>query len=440
MQTHLQTHLTAQTDYYRPVTDKVMALQMQLRLGKGLEITKITTPKSEIKIAVKIPIDDDSMPENGRADMIDTFTLSGDGRRVIDFNRQFKWNKLGPSALWKKRVNALGGAHLPYESLQQKFVDQVLTKPEVLARIKAVPEAFQFMRDSKNAIQQGLGDNQMLFYAKDPRSFATVEKLEKGYKVKFFWVMDNDEQSQNGRFIMEDQFDLDENKNFKSHLRQWRRHPDSKRDDATLTSLYGVSKPPSAKAKAFVEAILPTLFESALPVAEGEPSPNPETVQIGPVTVTEPASKVSMPNEGTGKSVEVGGPHVREDSREDRVPVKGKDFTWTFSNQPSLERNTDLNNGGARIKNVIGANVRKQLQDKAFEGTLRLRFIVEFNGQTGHVAKVSVKVEQVTDGTLDMGKIRSICSDAAVRIQKNLRATPSLASKILESPQIFQTQ
>jgi hypothetical protein len=276
----------------------------------------------------------------------------------------------------------------------------------------------------------------MQILPKELESYATVEKLEKGYKIKITWVLDNDGDAKNGRYLMEDSFVIDSEKNFKSHTRNWAVHPDAV---ATFGStppvkLFSVGKPAKALAKAFVDAIVPGLFTTPPPEPVAAPEPHREMVRIDPITVKEGTS-------GTGKALEVAGPRVRGGvTAEEKPAAKAMEFSWSFSQRSSLERNADASNGAALVKQAIGPYVREQLMGNGFEGNLTLRFLIDFNGQTGHVSKVTTRVEQLTDGFLGGEKLRAICYEAARRIQINLRATASLAPRGLETPQIFKTK
>lgn len=418
-------------DYYRSLSDRVIPSGPRFRIGtKNVEITEGATPSGDIKVQVKFPVDDDTTAENGSIDMTDTFILSREGRAVQSFNRQIKWNGLGSATLWQKRESDYRSAAAPSKVLQQQFVDQVVTKAQVLEAIRGDSAAMQFIVDSWHALQNGLGDNQYQFFQKDPGSFATVEKTANGYKVKLSWVADNDKDAKNGRIIMEDQFILDENKKFKSHLRQWRVHPQSEGNvpSTSLTSLYGVSKPPKAQAQALLNVILPLLFTS--PPA-GKTETGQGSVGMGPTTVTQP-------NGGTGKSIEVAGPRVETQTRSATTSRGGLTYEFTFSQMNKSERNAHTENAGALLTRAVGPNLRTQLARKGISGTMKFLFDIKF-AENGSVTRVKATVLHNGLG-LNESDLSGSLKGAALRIHQNLRAQNGLSGDTLRVPLTVEIQ
>lgn len=418
-----------QSDYYASLTHAVNASGARYwARSQDVKIVERSAANGDVYVQVRLPIDDNQNAADGRVQLIDTFVLSGDGRRVQSFDRRFHYNELGSTALWQRRLSSFRSAESPGAAFQQQFVDQVLTKPLVLARIKDSPGAMEFMGESGIAIQSGLMDDQMRIISKDPSSFVTVEKAGDGYKVKVAWSVDNDEDGSRGRFIMEDQFILGADKKFKSHSRQWRVHPDSDASGGavSLAPFYGVGKPPKAKAQAFIEAILPALFAAPQP-------PAPQMAGLVAVPIPEP--EIRGPRVDIGDLV-VQGPEPRVETAPTvgRERDGGSSFEFNFRKIGMGKRNASEENINGLFNRAVGSYLKSRLEKRGRAGDIKFNFEISYDQASGHVTRVVATLLRDNGVGLSPLELADILKGVADRIHLNLRATAGLAGDTVRIP------
>jgi hypothetical protein len=433
----MREQLIQQEDFYASLDGPVNAAGVQFLIRNqdvrngDATVSEKPLGNGDVRARVSFPMDDNKNPADGWLQLTDSFLLSGDGRRVLAFDRQFKPNAQATSELWQRRLNLFRSAALPSLASQQEFSDHVLTKPLVFERLKQSPQALQFMLESGAAIQQGLGDDQMQILPKEHDSCATVEKLGNGYRIKFTWVFDNDADGKNGRYIMADDFIIDSDKKFKSHSRQWKVHPDAVSSVGSLppVKLYGVGKPSKDLAEAFVDAIVPAFFSVSQPTVVAATEPRREPVRIDP-----PAEP--QPNVGIGQVSVVPGPRVRMlPSESKKAGSNGPAYEFSFSQHANLDRNLTTENASGQMTRMVGPNLRSQLSRRGIAGSAKFNFLIRFEKETGYVKNVVAALVQ-DDGLQLNGSsdLQNILREAAKRIHLNLRAHDGLASKELSAP------
>lgn len=416
-------------------------------------------PSGEVKLSVRFPIDDNDRRADGRIYLKDTFVLSAEGRRVKSFSRLLEGGKSGPSSLWGRRLSDWRKAPTPGVVLQQKFVDQVFTEPELLKRLAKSPAAAEFMRLSGEAIQKGLGNDQLQIMGRLRGAFFKVEKSSGGFRIKLSWLVDDDQDSQNGRHIMEDTFQVDgKTFQFQSFQRRFLVHPDSLGNpEATmrLAGFYGLKKPSQSEARAFVEPMIPVLFSQGdgraapgeMAMREGSRTdPRLGTGDLHPVQGNAPEKtgqskgKRGLPGlAGLGGSAPGAGPVVRgeQEVTPEAKKTRGVPLTFRFHRHPARDRTINRENIAGWLTRTVGMSLKSKLSKRGVPGTVKFDFRIQFDGASGYVTEIKAGLLQDRGIGLSSSDLKELMKDAAERIHLNFRAVSGLSGDIISVPMTF---
>lgn len=244
-----------------------------------------TLDNDEREITIVLPVDDDSLPENGRIYLRDRFVFDPLERRLISFQRSFEHNGTGGPEWkeWLARYRATTDATLDENSPQTltfaKNVALSSGRPltdenaNTLPNIKA---ALSREIDLLATVQQQISDLNQGFTlkVKDRLNYFNIVRRNSELEITLQIAIDDDASAANGRILMRDKFKLDANTLAYLGLeRTWSLSPEATtnpRFQIALESLKSRPKPDAKEAERFVRSLLPEILPEGVPES---PSP-----------------------------------------------------------------------------------------------------------------------------------------------------------------------
>ncbi len=405
-----------QLTFFTGATDPVPDGRMLFRASES-GISRVRQANGDIKYELTYAIDDNKKASDGRLFLKDEFVLAAEGRSVKSFNRAIEYNNQGDTSLWKKRLDNFRLMQSPGLGEVQTFADTVLTKEDMVNHLKGPGKsAMGFLGQTYAALEEIRQDRKIAFkFMESDTKVSLTDKADR-WEIKFSYVLDADNDSSNGRILLEDYFKVNK-KDFKvtSHLRRWALHPDSAGNAeffSTVTQLNKKPHPARQDAEAFLTTMLPVLFSSKAPnkVADSSSvSPAPEKKAETPVTPPKKEKPVAPRKAAHANS-------------------------YTFSQHPSeLKENTSLDSANRRLNYALKAYLSRKGRTLNIS-KLKFNMRIHFNSKTGYVDKVEFSDAKATGGSISDKALQGMFYEISQRVHQNLRGQKDLKGKVLSVP------